>query len=189
MGRERLARGLKGVGIGALTAFLALLVHVLAGGALPPTLAIVVSFAMAVWLSAMIAVLGVVRWLIPVAIAASQLALHWVFSASTGAAQLLGGEGGHGHALAVSSAVGGHAMWWAHVVAGALTLAVVLTWSRSCRGIAVLARLLLRALRVARLGSRMPARGERVAIGAVPAAPILRILPSQVLRRGPPVLA
>jgi len=176
---------MRGAFVGALTAYLALAMHVFAGGIVPSALAIAASFAMSIWISAMIAVLGASRWLITVAIVASQLTLHWIFSASTGAAQFA--AGGHGHGLAIIGVSQGHAMWWAHVLAGALTLIVVLTASRLSRVIAAFTRLVLRSALI----HTSAAAGGHVVRRPVPAPErpglLERILLAEVLRRGPPV--
>jgi len=184
MDRRGLARALRGTIAGSVTTTLALAFHLAGGGALPSALAVLGSFGGAIWVSILI---GRRRRSLPLliaGIAASQALLHTIFSASTAGAAIDGtGHAGHGAGpLQLVVDHDGSAMWWAHLVAGVLTVAALRRGEHILRRLAELARLVIGAiLRIAFVVSvapsvrRLPRPSRRVAIvrsahpGAVPA--------------------
>lgn len=191
MNRRGLARALRGALAGSLTTTLALAFHLLGGGALPSAVAIAGSFGGAIWLSIMIGRRRLSLPLLIAAIAVSQVLLHTIFSAST-ADGSIGGAAHAGHGddpLHLILDHGGHAMWWAHALAGVITVVVLHRGERILQRLAELTGLVVRAvLRIALVVAsapavgRMPGAARRIAIlrpehrGAVAA------------HRGPPAL-
>ena len=208
----RPARLGRGALAAAFSTFVALASHVLAGGAMPGLLGVLVPLVFAT--SASIALAGLRRsWLrLSVSVALSQLLFHTLFvvgAASSATVAVVGGAGPHaGHGvdpvvLTVGSAAGsathaghaGHGGLWmmlAHAAAAALTVVTLR------RGEIVLARLTGLAdrlvsfllLPVVRL-SVLPAHPRAALSGDegvwVPAP--LSVVRSCVVRRGPPALA
>jgi len=190
--RRSPARALRGAAAGLLTTFLALLFHVLGGGAVPPSGAVALFALASVWISVLIGRRRPSLPLLVLAVAASQLVLHTAFQMTTGAAEALGADrhAGHDGGVVILVAHGGHAMWLAHLVAGALTIAAIHRGEAVLRRIAELVGIVARA--VALLGPP-PAPGRRSPrpCPAPPAARALSARPfgSVVVRRGPPVVA
>lgn len=194
MRRTASARGLRGVAAGALTTFLALLFHVLGGGAAPGALPVGLCLLATVWVSVLI---GRRRPSLPLLVAAvtvSQLVLHTAFALATGSAAVVetGGHQGHvGASLAVAHGHAGQSMWLAHAVAGVLTVAAIRRGEAMLRRIAKAAGIAVAAL--LRLALPLPAPLRRPArpapVLAVASLPASRPFGSVVVRRGPPALA
>jgi len=187
MHRRGLARGLRGAIAGALTTTLALAFHVIGGGEAPGVVAVVGSFLGAIWLSILI---GRRRRSLPfltAAVAVSQLLLHTVFAAATATGSVSGG--GHADHGAMRFVLGhdGQAMWWAHALAGVLTVAMLHRGERLLVGIAALAALVARAvLRLASLATpATPARRLPAAPRPVP-LPLAERRTAVTVLRGPP---
>ena len=195
MRRRGHGRALRGLAAGVLTSFLALLFHVLGGGAAPGPLALAVTAAAVTWAAMLIGRARPSLPLLVLAVAVGQVVLHTAFSITTGHA-VLGGPGGHAHGgLVLGDAHGGRAMWLAHVLAGVVTVLAVRHGEAVLRRLLELARLaagaivrvVLRALAAPGLApaSRCRAAERRPSAGAVVSAGI----GSVVVRRGPPAFA
>jgi len=189
MHRRGLARGLRGLAAGSLTTTLALAFHLAGGGAQPSAVAIAGSFGGAIWLSIMI---GRRRLSIPflvVAVGASQVLLHTIFSVSTAGGALEGdaAHAGHGTPLELALGHGGHAMWWAHALAGIVTVLALARGERILRRLAELAAVAVRALlRVVLVVAVAPAATEPARVA--PRRQVLRADRRGVVAalRGPP---
>ncbi len=192
MNRHGTARVLRGALAGAVTTTLALGFHVLGGGALPDGVAIAVSYGGAIWLAIMI---GRRRLSLPVlgaGVTAAQLLLHTVFTVSTagGALQGDGAHAGHGDGGVLTLVLhhDGQAMWWAHALAGLLTVAALHRGERILQRLAELTAVVVRAvLRFAGIAAVPLRRPRRLVFAAhVPALATGR-LATVTARRGPPV--
>lgn len=208
--RPHAARAARGAVVAAFSTFVALASHVLAGGAVPGLLGIVVPLVFAT--STCIALAGLRRsWLrLSVSVALSQLLFHTLFvvgAASTSTVTVVGGgTGGHaGHGadatLMVMGSAGssmshashaGASMWVAHAVAALVTVVTLQ------RGEAVLTRF-------ARLAGRLVAvlflpvvrllvlpSHPRTALSSVEGSWVpspLPVVSTGTVRRGPPALS
>jgi len=171
MHRRGLARGLRGAIAGTVTTTLALAFHVIGGGAVPSSIAIVGSLLGAIWISILI---GRRRHSLPfltVAVGVSQLLLHTVFAASTAGGSVSGGGHADHGAMQFVLGHGGQAMWWAHALAGVLTVAALHQGERILLGLAALTALVVRS--VARLaGLVTPVPGTRRLPATTPSIPL-----------------
>jgi len=189
------ARALRGIAAGVVTTFLALVFHVIGGGAAPGPLALAVCLLAVVWVSVLIGRRRPSLPLLVVAVGVSQVVLHTAFSITTGSATIGGAaHAGHGDGLlTVGDLHGGHAMWQAHVVAGLLTVLAIR------RGEGVLARLRELSGVVARALGRLvsavvpPSRSLAFplqCLAVIWAGPLVASgVGSVLVRRGPPALA
>jgi hypothetical protein len=198
----RWARFARGWIVAGFSTFVAALSHTVGGGAAPGLLAVVVSLAFAGILSIALAGRTLSIWRLSVAVVASQLIFHGLFS--------LGGAGGH---LATTDAVTAHAhhggqavlmaasgsagamaadhgwlMTAAHVLAAVITVVALRFGERAFWGLfstaMVAVRALLRDAAVVPIGHRPPAG----ALSVVVQSPRQRLAPLRLMRhRGPPV--
>lgn len=179
---------MRGALAGSVTTFLALAFHVFGGGVVPDAIAIVGSLLAAIWICTMLAGRRMRAWLLAVAVAIAQVVLHTVFSIATATAAPAPTTGGHAHGDAVIGAIthAGHAMWAAHVAAGAVTVLGILFGDRVLAGIVGLGSRIVARVLVAVLAPA-PVASPRVPL---PVAPIILTLAdraaSLVARRGPP---
>ncbi|MBB5642820.1 hypothetical protein [Cryobacterium roopkundense] len=200
----RWARFTRGWIVAFVSTFVAAVSHTLGGGSGPGLLPIVVSLAFAGMICVALAGRTLSLWRGALAVLASQLIFHGLFS--------LGGSGGalspdaiaasatHQHALlpGVIQATGtatthgaghdGAAMWAAHLVAAVVTIAALRFGERAFWSLFDTARLLIRALFSPGLTVVVPpvlARRPTTARVSVPRD--LLVLLSSVRRRGPPL--
>ncbi|HEY0247202.1 MAG TPA: hypothetical protein VGC45_02980 [Gryllotalpicola sp.] len=195
---ERHRRALRGTVAAALAVFVAALFHVAGGGATPGTLGIVVSVALAVPASVLLAGRRTRLWSLTTSVVLSQLAFHLLFSLGQPSRVRFAGDigmaGMPGMHLRVVGA-GGTAsvdltqpvMWASHLVAALITIAAIHRGERVLRrmlGLAVL--VLLRALRLAR--TRPLPRLRVLVDAALPAARRAWFLRGALRHRGPPLV-
>jgi hypothetical protein len=205
MSSARASRVLRGSVAAAFSTFVALLSHVTGGGSAPGAVGVAVPLALSVLVCVALAGRRLTLPRIVLSVAASQFLFHTLFvlgSSSGVSGSSPAGHAGHaGHAGAVGavelSVTAGHpashttgAMWAAHIVAAAVTIAMLR------QGDAALTRLAEIALFVAHAVVRVlallaPATFPRPATATVDAVvrPLReRLAIGDVSRRGPPAL-
>ena len=199
----RWARFARGWIVAGFSTFVAALSHTLGGGAAPGLLAVVVSLAFAGILSIALAGRTLSTWRLSVAVLASQLIFHALFSFGSAAGRLTATDGAAGHAhqagqtiqLSPSGGAGtmaddhGWLMTAAHVLAAVVTVVALRYGERAFWGLFNTARVAVHALLL-----RIPAV---VLIGhrssgdpgfATRPMPRQRLAPLRLMRhRGPPV--
>lgn len=153
----RWARFARGWGVAGFSVFVAALSHTLGGGSAPGSLAVVLSLAFGGILCIGLAGSRLSLWRVSFSVLASQLIFHGLFA--------MGGAGGGlsaaptaPHHQAVSVVLGvqasasvhnaghGGTMWFAHAVAAALTIAVLLRGEAAIRSLFASAGLVIRSL-------------------------------------------
>jgi hypothetical protein len=199
----RWARFARGWIVAGFSTFVAALSHTLGGGAVPGVLAVVVSLAFAGILSIALAGRTLSTWRLSVAVLASQMIFHGLFSFGSAAGRLTATDAGAGHAhhagqaiqLSPSGGAGamgdghGAVMTVAHVLAAVVTVLALRYGERAFWGLFSTAQvavhaLLLRIPVVVTIGHRP---GGDAAFAARP-MPRQRLAPLRLMRhRGPPV--
>ena len=189
---DRSGRAVRGALAGSLTTLLALSFHVFGGGAAPGAAAVIGSGLAAIWVCTMLAGRRMRPWMLVIAVALAQLVLHTVFSMSTATVIApVGGAPAHDHGdTAIGTIVhAGHAMWVAHVVAGVVTVAVIVLGDRMLTAATGIGARIRRRLLVVVLA---PSPAGPVSV-PVPSAPFVPSIADRVVaavaRRGPPVPA
>jgi hypothetical protein len=199
MSSARASRVLRGSVAAAFSTFVALLSHVTGGGSAPGAVGVAVPLALSVLVCVALAGRRLTLPRIVLSVAASQFLFHTLFVLGSSSGVSGSSPAGHaGHAGAVElSVTAGHpashttgAMWAAHVVAAAVTIAMLR------QGDAALTRLAEIALFVAHAVVRVlallaPAIFPRPATATVDAVvrPLReRLAIGDVSRRGPPAL-
>jgi hypothetical protein len=183
----------------AVATFVALMSHLLGGGAAPGLLGVAVPLLLA---TSVCLVLAPVRlpWLrLTVSVAISQLLFHTLFSIGAAGPSAVGPGGVHEHAVATTLAPGAEAMahtahasgsmWLAHGVAAVVTVLALRHGEAALARVAgALRRAAHRVLRV-----RVPVLPVRPHVPAAPLGderawrPVARVLTAaSVVRRGPP---
>ncbi|MBF4461952.1 MULTISPECIES: hypothetical protein [unclassified Rathayibacter] len=198
--RSRGARAARGTIAAVVATFLAVFFHAIADGCTPNALGVIITLAFAVPVCTLLAGKTLSRGRLAVAIAASQTVFHTTMSwgdaslaTSTGSSAHVGHHGSAPSSVLVLGESAGHAdhdagMWLAHVIAAALTFAVLryaegLFWELLQRtGFPIAAALLT-------LGALRPAVAEHV---PAPAGRPARLAPRLVVlgsmrHRGPPL--
>ena len=202
----RWARFARGWIVAVFSTFVAALSHTLGGGAVPSTLAVVVSLAFAGMVCVALSGRTLSLWRLVPAVLVSQLLFHGLFS--------LGGSGAGGRLVPVDApaahahgtgqlmlvadgsgavAMGGHngaLMLLAHIGAGIVTVLALRFGERAFWGLFDSARVALHVLLVGVLPAPVPADARHT----VPTAPALRprdliLLLSPMRHRGPPAVA
>jgi hypothetical protein len=180
--------------------------HVLAGGAGPSLLALVlaVTFSGFVCVSLTAKALSPIR--LAIAVGASQFAFHSFFGAIGGGAPVTPADpatsvGAHSHLVvfliegSASTAMAGHhtnaAMWAGHAIAAILTIVILRHGEKAFWALIDLAALAIRSLFVfvpPTVSSTPPVVTGRIIVGAITPR-ILILLRTSLLYRGPPVLS
>jgi hypothetical protein len=148
---SRWARVARGTGAGTFATLVAGASHSLAGQQAPSSAGIALALSFSVLISIALSGRRLSAPRLAIAVTASQLAFHTVFSAVGGAGTVVHGEGHHAvqYVIAGSTVVIDHSgpvMWIAHLVAATITFAAVLHGERAFFGLAGTARLALRAI-------------------------------------------
>lgn len=199
----------RGAIAGALATFVALFFHALGGGETPTLLGLTLALVAAMWVSILLVGRALSAWRLIAPVAISQVLFHTLFSFSAATAaphtDLHSVNASHVHSGAIfsveslsaaGSGINVHAltasptMWASHVVAIALTVALLYRGERMLQALGTLAERALAWLQ-ARLGI-MP---SPAAIRAVPTPPLWAATTrvprrpelAPLLRRGPPV--
>jgi hypothetical protein len=198
--RSRGARAARGTVAAVVATFLAVFFHAVADGCAPSTLGVIVALAFAIPVCTLLAGKTLSRGRLAVAVVASQAVFHTTMSWGDASFAGLLGSGTHaGHhgpaaapavALAPAAGHGEHdaGMWLAHLVAAALTFAVLryaegLFWELLQRtGIPIAAALLA-------LGALRPAVAEHVPtpIGRPATLTPRLVVLGSMRHRGPPL--
>ncbi|MDM4764099.1 hypothetical protein QT381_13895 [Galbitalea sp. SE-J8] len=189
----RARRTLRGLATAVVATAVAAGAHALAGGYVPNAPSLALALVFAALTSVALAGRRSRAWRTAASVAVSQLAFHTVFAAIGTDATLIAvghGHGGahgvaHGGSVLVTAAEHAHTadprMWIAHVVAGALTVALLRHGESALRSLG-------RALvpRAATASVRAPiARVPLAPVGAEPPRALARMATS-LSRRGPP---
>jgi len=189
---DRIGRAVRGALAGSVTTLLALAFHVFGGGAAPDAVAVGGSLLAAIWVCTVLAGRRLRPWTLAVAVALAQLVLHTVFSISTATVATIPPAAGSAHAHG-DAAIGaivhtGHAMWLAHVIAGAVTVAGILVGDRMLSAATGVGARIVRRILVA-IAAPSPVATPRIPMPLAPASLVLadRAI-AAVSRRGPPVL-
>ena len=198
--RSRIAA--RGVAAAAVSTFVALLSHVVGGGAVPGAMGILAPLVLSTLVCVALAGRTLSLPRLSLSVAASQFLFHalFVLGASRTSETTTNALPHHAHGLTGSAAApvmpsahlahAGTSMWIAHVCAGALTVAALYCAESVLVSMAVLTRLI-----VSRLLPVAPATGSRISAAPSPAVVPniastllpLGVYPSVTARRGPPV--
>ena len=194
---SRLARVGRSVLVAGASTLIALLSHVLAGGAFPELAGILVPFGLAVIIGLPLA--GRLRSLprLIAAVLISQLLYHWLFVLGAGSSGVLatdaGAHAGHGGAPLLVGAIPEAAaadlmMWASHGLAALVTILLIRRGDTALLGLRRLVMLLARAILPAqpRTAPLAVAAARRTSAGAPVREPMLLLLAETVTRRGPP---
>ncbi len=191
MSRRGIARGLRGAVAGSVTTTLALAFHLLGGGTMPSAIAILGSVGGTIWISIMIGRRRISLPLLVAAVAASQILLHTIFTVSTADGSLdgTGAHAGHGSGDALHLLVGhdGHAMWWAHALAGLITVLALHRGERILLRLAELTAVVIRTiLRIALVAPVSPSARRTPTAGRPVPPRLARHRGTVAVLRGPP---
>lgn len=193
---SRSARVARGSIAAAFATTVALFSHVLAGGAMPGALGLVVPLVLSVMVCVLLAGrrLSLVR--LSVAVALSQLLFHTLFVLGAPHAATTVMPGHHMTDMVLPAVVGGQhpmtdpaLMWLGHAIAAAITIAALYNAERVVVALASLAE----RFRVwwGTVSAPAPVRVDRRSIdpgGTIVALPLLRVDLDSARRRGPPAL-
>ena len=181
----RWARVARGWAAAAFAISVAATSHMLAGGPTPTFFGVAVALLIAGTICTVLAGKTVSLWRLSVGVGASQVLFHTVFGgmgAPTAAA--------HVHGAAELGDIAAHAhstMWWAHAVAGVITVVAFRYGEAAFWGIRSTARMLV--VRCVLVAVPVPPRATRV-VAPTPRLfrPLaLAVVLSNVMHRGPPV--
>lgn len=196
---SRAGRAVRGWIVAVVATLLAAVSHGIADGSFPSLLGLGASLVLAGAACTILTPRGQSLWRLAVAVAATQVGFHTLFStlgSGAVAAGTTGHDAGHGSAALNSalaeaaSAAHGHAsMTLAHIVAGILTLILLRNAESAAVGLARVVRLVVRRL-LRPVDAPVPVASRRSAPAAthLPSPQALRAL-SPDRYRGPPVCA
>ncbi len=202
MRRSRAPRVLRGALAASVATFVALLSHVVAGGAVPGAVGIAVPLILSIAVCVLLTGRTLSIWRLSIAVAVSQFLFHTLFVLGAGgaASTARGGHHAHGAEMIASAAPAAasmsHAdgwMWLGHAVAAVVTVTVL------HRGEAAVARLRSLATELAVWVGRSVLRATVVVSSALPSRPAalgsvetwhVSFAPQRSAphRRGPPLL-
>lgn len=197
----RQARAVKALLVAACSTMIALVSHVLAGGAVPAPAGILVPLAVSVFVCLPLSGRTLSLPRLVLSVLASQVVFHWMFVLGTpgsGAVRIDAAPLGHaGHGAPTITLLGGEAahsvhadgwMWLGHAVAALATIALIRRGEVALVGLRRLALLAVRALFRARPHADVEpvAVPRHVGSGRDEDAPVGRLLTAAVSRRGPP---
>lgn len=215
---SRQLRAVRGSAAAWFATFVALASHVIAGGAWPTIMGLIVPLALSGLVCVLLAGRRLSLWRLSVSVFVSQSLFHLLFTFFTPTAHTTsapvavnaleryslhhGGAHGSGHGLmpgamtdsmATGQAMHSHAslsMIFAHVVAGFITIAMIYWAEQLPVSLCEFARVVIRALVPKILGAHTVPEGPRQTIILHRVIPRnLGVLRSPVLRRGPPLAA
>ncbi|MGK9147160.1 hypothetical protein KXS11_05990 [Plantibacter flavus] len=202
MSSARSTRTLRGVVAAAFSTFVALLSHVAGGGSMPGVLGLVVPLMFSTLVCVLLAGrrLSIVR--LSLSVAVSQVLFHTLFvlGAAQGSAStaMPSGHAAHGaHVTLDASSMpmmhDGHAgagMWFAHVIAGLVTIAALHRAETLLSTVAAVKEFVLARLVPTVLAAlAAPVRPARVRLQSdVPTLRTLGVYPATTALRGPPAL-
>lgn len=201
--RSRRTRLLRGTVAATIATFLALMSHVVAGGAVPGWVGMAVPWTLAVAVCTLLAGRTLSLWRVGAAVAASQVLFHTLFVLGDATPGVAGSTHHHGTlplplplpVSTVAALTPDTTMWLLHAAAAVITVAIVHRGERTARTLLALARSITRSVRArwaVAAGVAAPVPRGATAARAVtePGIPThLSHHTAVIARRGPPLLS